>query len=588
MKKTFIHILIIFLSFSVSNTIKADIIAEYSLNMMLNTDLSSAIDINVTLQNNSASSLISAYTIDFPFEITNANAILEGNPVSILLDKENGISKLTVDFLANVIKPNQKANLVLNIFTLNSLKDLFKTKQLYLPYPTSNYTYSKIDVSIIYPIILGSISYSSEHRYITERVDDNFSKVSFKQTSPVFFIWGNPEVNLNFKSTISNRKDSINHSLFNLIPEYSNQVVDYQQVFKADYALVDKHNNNFAFLTIEPNSSLGLLSNANIKLNSVVIDSTYPGKYGWNLDLDSILGQKIYSKISQGTDNISKFNSLNEFLFLNYSLNTDKITTESLKSIWDNNVNTLNSLQYCSLIVATAEYLGLDAKVEYGYNIFGSSQSINPSLWCSVFADNRNLVFDFVNQKNQGYAVFTSSSIDRIKMGIWHPSQSYNDILGIITGNSVIANVTEVVNNTVNIPLVPKLTTVFPKNVFSGEFYSAVININNLSSKILKFDSLNINNESVLKNLQIGELNKAIMPLQSNSLKIDYLRETDFVLNLSRDVKVEAELNNITVSNSTEVRFEPDYKLLALFVLILHVTLSIFIYLVYKLLRRKL
>lgn len=588
MKRIFLIIFLLSLSFFVSNKVKADVVADYSLDMRLNTDLSSAIDVNVMLQNNSDSSLISAYTIEFPFEITNANAMLEGKPVSIILDIENGISTITIDFLTNVIKPGQKANLTINLFTLNSLKEVFKTKQLYLPYPASNYSYSKINVSITYPVSLGSISYSSEYKYATERVDDNFLKVVFNQTAPVFFIWGNPELNISFESIISNRKDSINHTLFNLIPEYSNQTVDYLQVFQADYALTDKVNNNFAFITIDSNSSQDLYSSSNIKLSSANSDIVSPGKYNWNLDLDSILGQKIYSQISQGTDNTSKLNSLNEFLFSNYSLSTDKVSKESLDVVWGNNINSLNTLQYCYLLVSTAEYLGLEANVEYGYNIFGTSEAINPSIWCSIYADNRTLILDFANQKVQGYPVFSTSSVDRIKMGIWHPSQSYNDILGILSDAHITANVSEANAQSVNIENTPELTTEFPKNVFSGEFYSGIVNINNPSAKILKVNSLNINNESVLESLRVGELDKAIMPLQKNSLKIDYLRETDFVLNLSREIKIEAELNKVIVSNSTEVRFEPDFKLLALFVVILLVTLSVFIYLVYKLLRRKL
>lgn len=586
MKKILLIVFVAILSLTFSSKIRADVVAEYSLKMTLNSDLSSSIDVMVELQNTSETSLISSYSIDFPFVVTNANASLDNNAVNINLEEDSGSSILNIDFLTNVIKPNQKAVLNISLFTLNSVNEFNSAKQLYLPIPTSNYSYSKKFVSITYPIVFGSISYSSEYKYGLERIDDNYSKVSFDQTGPTLLMWGNPQFNINFSTTVSNRKDSTNHLLFNLIPQYENQHVEYQEIFLADYALVDKLNNSFAFVTLNSNGTLALNSNANIVLNSGIANTVLSNSYNWNLNLDSVLGQKIYSQINQGTDTISKFRYLNDFLNLNYSLNTDRITTQSLNEVWEVNKRDLNPLQYCYLIVSTAEYLGLKSNVEYGYNILSSSGPINPSIWCSVESEGKNLVFDFVYQKEVGYSVISTSSVDRVRMGVWHPSQSYNDLMGILSGSLITADLGSVVTPDV-VQSPPVLDIEFPKNVFSGEFYSGKVIITNQSAKVLKFDSLNINNESVLKNLEVGELVKAIMPFQTNSIKIDYLRETDFVLNLSREIVVEAGIGEKILTNGVEVRFEPDYKLLALFVIILVVTVSIFVYLIYKLLRRK-
>ena len=106
-------------------------------------------------------------------------------------------------------------------------------------------------------------------------------------------------------------------------------------------------------------------------------------------------------------------------------------------------------------------------------------------------------------------------------------------------------------------------------------------------AKILKFSDLNINNNSALENLNIGNLTKAVMPLQQTSIKVDYLRESDFVLNLSRTINVDVTLNGNKLTNTIDVRFEPDYKLLALFVVILLVILSILFFLTYKVIKRR-
>lgn len=586
MKKLLLIVLTVALSLAFSSKVNADVIAEYNLDMILNSDLSSSIDLNITLQNTSESSLISAYSIDFPFRVTNANATLDGNSVNIILEESSETSQLNIDFLTNVIKPNQKAILNLSIFTLDSIKESKQTRQLFLPFPKGNYTYSSTKVSVTYPVQFGSISYTSEYKYALDRIDDDFSKISFDQSSPTLIVWGNPHFNINFNTSITNRKDSTNHLLFNLIPEYDSQSVEYIEIFLADYALVDKLNNSFAFVTLNSNGSSTLNSNANITLNSGVTNNISTDSYNWNLNLDSVLGQKIYSQINQGTDNVSKFKYLNDFLNLNYSLNTDKSTIQTLNDVWEVNKKDLNPLQYCYLIVSTAEYLGLKSYVEYGYNILNSSNLINPSVWCTVESDSKNLIFDFTYQKEIGHSVISTSSTDRVKMGIWHPLQSYNDMLGILTGNTIAVSINEIETPEL-VQTVPVLDIEFPKNVFSGEFYSGKVMVTNPTPKILKFTSLNINGETVLQNLEVGELVKAIMPFQTNSIKIDYLRETDFVLNLSREIVVEAEINDKKLTTGVEVRFEPDYKLIALFLIILVVTLTIFVYLIYKLIRRK-
>lgn len=587
MKKTLVIIFIVSLVSLLGSKIKADVVADYGLNITVNDDYSSKIDVTIPLENNSDSALINAYSVDFPFLITNASATLNGNPVNVLLTSDSTISSVKVDFETNVIKPNQNAILVLSLFSVDTIKQVLNTKQLYLPFPTSNYPYTSVNISVSYPVLFGSISYSSQSKYTLDRLDDNYSKATFNQPSSVFLIWGNPEFDLVFNSNLTNRKDSTNHSLFNLIPEYENQAVEYKKIFNADYALTDKLNNNFAFITINPNSTLDLSSSATIKLSNSDKFLNQASKYNWQLNLDSVLGQKIYSKISQGSDNTSKFTSLNDFLFQNFAYNSDSLVNQNFNSIWDSNKRNLNPLEYCYLIIATAEYLNLKANVEYGYNIFSSTESINPSVWCTVQVDNRNLIFDFYSQKQAGYAQIPNSSIDRVKMGIWHPSQSYNDILGLLSNNPLTASVTAASSIGSAAQLIPILETEFPESVFSGEFYAGLIHVTNPTTKILKFNQLNINGESVLSNIQVGELDKAVMPLQKNTIKIDYLRETDFILNLSREINVEAELNDNKISNTLQVRFEPDYKLLALFIVILIVTLSIFTYLLLKVIKRK-
>ncbi len=278
---------------------------------------------------------------------------------------------------------------------------------------------------------------------------------------------------------------------------------------------------------------------------------------------------------------------MNDFIITSFSLNADKIDLQSLSSIWQSNNKDINSLQYCYLIVSTAEYLGYKGKIEYGYALPVSSQSVNPSIWCSVQVDGRTLVFDFESQKINGHPQIVTSTINKLRMGIWHPDQSYNTILGLVSEEPTVATITDSNSYIPDSQLELQLKTEFPSNVYSGEFYSGKIIIVNPTSNIAHFNDLKINNESVLSNIAVGQLYKAAMPLQQTSINIDYLRETDFILNLSRDITVEVNIEDKVLSNSTTVRFEPDFKLIILFIVILIITVSIFVYLIVKLIRRK-
>lgn len=571
---------------SLSTNVKADVIPEYSLEMKINEDLSSQIDINVDLLNNSDTSIISAYTIDFPFKLTSADAYLDNNAVNVILDSSTNFSTVKIDFLKNVIHPTQSGNLSIRIFSLDSIQSIYNTKQLYLPFPSSNYEYSNVNISILYPVLFGSVSYSSEYKYAVDIIDDTYAKVSFEQNSPIHIIWGSPIFNISFDTNIQNRKDANNHYLYNLIPEYPDQEVDYLSIFKAEYGLTDRFNTSFAFVNVNSENEVNLSSEARIKNSTESKNSPTYESYNWFLNLDSVLGQKIYSQINQGTDTTAKLKSLNEYIFENFSINS-KLSSTDFSKIWESNNTDLTQLEYCNLIISSAEYMGLKAIVEYGYNVFETGSDLQPLVWCRVYADGKSYIFDFSLQKSIGFPQFFTSSIDRLKMGIWHPSQSYNNILGLMQENGITSVVSEVDDRILNKELKPQLQLNFPERVFSGEFYSGIVQINNPTSKILNFNELTLNGESILTNITVGDLQKSILPLQQNSIQIDYLREKDFILDLSQEILVDAKLNDNKISSTIEVKFEPDFKLLAVFFLIFLVTVSILIYLILKLFRRK-
>lgn len=586
MKHVFTFFLISFFSLFINLAITADVIPSYDLEVKINEDLTSSFKLKIELQNNSESSLISAYNLNLPYKVTTANADLDGIPVSILLDSTEGESTIKVDFLTNVVKPSQKAILNLQIFTVNTIIENFNTKQFYLPYPNSNFKYQNSKVKIIYPNSFNELSYISEYKYEIEYIDSNHSQLTLQQEAPLSIMWGQPSLSLKISTQIENRKDSINHYLLGLIPEYSSQTVDYLSTSLADYALIDKFNNNFAFITLNGNSKIEYEYSANIT-KSNLNDSIPVQKYNWPLNLDSVLGQKIYSKINQGLDSINKLKSLNEFLLEEYNLVENNINSNNIESIWDNQTKNINPLQYCFLVVSTAEYMGLNARIEYGYKLLNvkPQTEVLPSIWCSVQVDNNYIVFDITSKKIKRVDISRKSS-DRIRVGIWHPSQTYNDALGLFINSPFVAKFLE--KSGVNgVNSLVELMADFPKEVYSGEFYSGILNISNPTPKLLKFNELNINQESIIKSLNVGDLIKAIMPLQRNSIKVDYLRENDFILDLSRTIEIEVDLNGNKLVDNTEVKFTPDLRLILIIILLLAVLVFVLGFILFKAIKRK-
>lgn len=589
MKNLITLVLFALVSIITTSSVKADVVSEYHLNLNITNDLSAQISLEVNLHNNATGSVIRAYSLDFPFTIVNAEAKLNGETVDISIDKLSDGSRINVTFFDKVINDNSDGRLDITLFADSPIVQNYDISQLLLPYPESNFSYQEVTANVTYPVLLGAPTLISEYKYNFTSLNSEQNQISLSQKNPLMIIWGTPKYNVGFDLTLRNLKDTSNHYLLGLVPEYKNQIVHYINVNTAEYALTDKLGNAFSYLKLERNSNIPINNSVNIEVNSDDSESAYPEKYNWNLNLDSTLGQKIYSQINQGTEVIGKLNALNDFLVSNFEVDDKRIDASSLDKIWENGTKSLNQLQFCYLIVSTAEYLGLPARINYGYSILnpGLQAGGHPSIWCEVLVDGRDISFDVPNQKLFKISYFNTSHIDKLRMGTWHPVQSYNDILGLLINNPY--------EITIN-PLAVKqgletnvsMQLEFPEKVFSGEFYSGIIKIKNNSTKLLTFTELRLNGGSILNNIVVGDLTKAVMPLQENSLKVDYLRETDFILDKTISVNIEAELNkNISLKAQENVTFEPDYKLIAIFVVIILVVVFILLFLVSRLLKKK-
>lgn len=584
MAKKFFYILCVFVFANLlQSTIKAEVVTDYTYTVTINEDSSALLDILIDLKNDSSSSLISSYTIDIPYKATSVVAKINSTSVTSLIeDIENG-SRIKIDFLRNSIFAGQSATLEMNVAVSNAVVNIYQAKKLILPYPESNFNYQYVKTSISFPESFGGISYSSDPYFELDQVESGRVLVNFEQTSPLTVLWGNPNIGISFNTLIENRKNSINHTLSVLIPSYRNQSVEYLNVYRADYALADSYNNLFGFVTLNPLSNLELKLDANVKIEP--LQNINPVKYSWGLDLNSVLGQKIYSKLNQGNSNPEKLKLLNEYLFTEFQLDSNKFTSETLNNLWNNSSDSLNSLQYCYLIVSSANYLGLNSSINYGYKIFGQEGLESPTIWCNVEVDSQILSFDFQHQEELGYILVTDSQSDRVSMGVWHPDQFYNDMLGILSDSPLLARLGDPFESIALTQNNPTLKVNIPEKVYSGEFYKASLVIENPTNQILKINQLFFNQENVIDRVKVGDLYKAVMPLQTNSISVDYLRESDFILNLSKNVKFDLQLNDINLTESKTVKFEPDYKLILIFfalVLLCFSTLGFILFKVYK------
>lgn len=588
MKNFLLTIITIFVATAYSVNLSADVATSMSLSINIAQDSTAQIDMSVNLVNSTSLSIIPNYSIKFPFSITEGSAFIDSNKVDLTLEKSSVETGVKVNLGSNFVKPNESKTLKISLKSNAIFKEMFNTKRLQLYAPTSNIKYQFVDLNIVYPSTLGDFVFYGQSDYKVETIDTNFTKISLNQTKPLFIAFGEPQLSILLDTTISNKTEQVNSFLLPLVPALNGQSVSYIDISKGEYALIDKYSNEFALINLQPNSTSKIFLNSNLKITKSNLNDFPNLKYDWQLIENSQLGQKIINIINPEDSLENKFSKVNEYLFNEYQIDMVRNTMNDINSIWYREDKRISMLQYCNVMTSLANRLNIKSKIEYGYPLIEavSESVIEPSILCSFLIDGSIIKFDFSLQKRMGYSFLSKSNLDYIIFGVWENNQGYNTLLGLLIDSPISAKISSYKNNLESSDLID-LKLDFPRKAYSGEFYSGSLIIKSSKNKTLRLDSLRINGVEIKKYLEVGDLTKSVMPLGETIIKLDYLRENDFILNQSKDVFVEIDLDKKDLQAQTNIRFEPDFRLLLVFLAIFFGVTSLFVYLVMRLFFKK-
>src|SRR5260221_1312994 len=460
------------------------------------------IELSVDLTNNNKDAVIDSYSIFLPFsDIDLHDTKINGKSIGNKFEKVDGGYNVQFSFSDSVILFGSASVVEVDFTPKGNMSEISGLKKLYIPY--LNASSSDIKFRIIYPDEFGDLSFNSGKNIVITN-SNGYRTMNMKSDKSLFLIWGNNAIyNISSELEVKNSRETEIHYLAPIIAEDPTQSVSYRKIEGGDIGMGDNFGNKFSFVTLAANSSKKFSFSAEVLKDVTKANSPNFDSYDWQLNLDSTTGQKIYSEINKSPDINEKLRNMNNFLSKELKPDSSvNIDFKTLDTVWDRvqSKSTFNSFEYCYLVSATADYLGLKTRIDYGYVMIypkDSPTSFVPHVWCTVLNGDKEISMDPFLESITGVSYFGLTGIDRIRMGSWDPSQSYNDILGMLgTQNNPITlnNDKDVKDLSGNIDV--NLLLNYPSKAFAGEFYSVNMTLKNNSSKVLPIKSLNIAGES--------------------------------------------------------------------------------------------
>jgi len=518
---------------------------NHRVDVVLNDDDSADFDISLDLSNNSDINIVTGYTYIFPnFEGVSPNATLEGRQASINVSQiDDDFLKLGVVF-SEPLKPAESARLNITANISNFVKKINDTRIIQFRIPEDEIDQFKIN----YMKDLGSPSFIALDNSQIKDNDDTY-ELMLENTNSVFIIWGD-EYSVGVKSEfkIKNPNNNSTDLLTSVIPDFLNQDVEYKEILNGDFGVTDDFGNKFIVSNVSGDSEVTIQFEANVtkSLGDLRLDNHKELNIarGRSNDLLKISREKT----SENALNTSKIKLLHDYLLSNYPLNLDEsLSFESVDQYWSrlNSKQNFESFDYCFVLTGIAEELGLKAQIRYGYIMLPSNFGKNPfpHFWC-IFEDGENtfLVDPYMEQLT-GYSYFgIDNDVDRINVGIWHPEQDYNNVLGLLredrlaqkieTGGKYLLSDSE---DEISLDVSPQ-----DKKIYSGFFHSLRANVINNTSSFIDLDQIYYDDELVDSANEFNDqLKYSLIPNHTNNIQVNSLRNPNFFDDSEREVSLE-------------------------------------------------
>jgi len=604
MRKAFLTILItltLILGISSNLThVKAQYIEPeiYKTTLDIAENFSATASIELQLRNTTTDKFMEGYEFSLPIRNPqNIVVFIDSQQISFSTPSDSSYTDLKINFGNYAIAPGNTKTIKINFSVQSVLTERSKVKQLYIPRLFSEATLSNTKYTVTFPTSFGDPVFVDLSNTNTVDLANGRKKFETNTSNGLLVVWGSDYAfDVESKFTIKNDSDLVKYTLFNIIPKLPTQDVSYSSITGGDYGLYDSYGNDFAYTQVDPHSSkeVGFQARVSIKESDPLF--RYPDNYSLEFNKYSGIAKKLAEKITDATENFVKLRTLNDLLAINvHPSKNERINLELLKDIWTraDSTSNLNSFEYCSIIVSYAESIGLRGKIDYGYILVPENINLDislPHVWCEVNVNDKSVMFDPLLEALTGVQYFNRSPNDRIQFGTWHPSQKYNNALGLL-GNSeglVKLNFTSLpdMNSTAS-PDQLKLDFTLPAKGFSGEFFDGFLNIQNNTSKVLRITDISLNGETQLDKLIYNEnLTKSVLPKTQNKISLNNLREPNFLYDATKnyDVSLNFDDNNLyEVKSSGSMVLAPDTRILIIVLFIVIATMILSILMIFRL-----
>lgn len=535
----------------------------------------------LSINNQDEMKIVDSYVVSVPImHADNFLITLGGNEENnYTVTDSNGYKTLSITFESPVL-PGENKDLIIQFTSPELLISTFGLKQLYIQNPFDNLNKS-ILYEVEYPKSFGDIFRTFETQSITEK-DEETNIISIQSNNGIYIVWADKIlVNLKTEVNVKNENSETNSLFFNLPSASKKQKVFFNELKNIDAAFGDRMNNLLGEVHVDATTSEDIGYSADVIIDGELEESIYPDDYEFAFNQDSIFGKDVIENTKDLPDNYSKMQMFNQLLRNRVTTNKQaSINYTDINELWKklDNETTLNSFEFAALNVSFAEYLGMDAKIEYGYLILSPIEFdlSAPQMWAVVNIDGDDVFIDGFMEDLTNISYFDINYIDRVNFGAWHPSQTYNPAAGLAYESTTIKVDASSVEEK---QYVVKLQTdfIYPKNAPAGTPFSAKVNIKNESNNILAVNKLFINDQDLTANLNNDSgLVEATLPNKTTELTINNLRENNLFATYAKEMNSKISFDGVDeeYSDTDSVSFYIDAKNVVIFIAIFSLAFS--------------
>ncbi len=551
-----IILLVLTIILPILNPIRASDFEIEKINTKINLqeDNSAIFSIDLEVKNSSSTQLIRNLDLSLPFnnplEIT---AQKDNSNISTKIDKKDKNVLLSLNFQDSPIFTNSTSQINIKFKITKFLHRYENTaRELFLEKISTPQKVNFFTTQIYFPKSFSLPSFSTID-YNTVEVSENEYYINVNSNRKIYMMWGNvlrQDIYSNFD--LVNDLDEEVESVYQIIPETSNQSVVYKSITESNIGIADKYANIFGKINLEPKEVKTINIEARIEKNTdLFLDEAI--NYKINLDTNYNVAKEIVEQIhAEDKNDFEKVRLVNEIIKEKFtpeqSINVDKDSLENLNL----NKKNFHELDYALTASWALNQLEIKHVIAYGYLFTDKLTNFKLDevhVWIVFELDGKSLILDPFLDDVTSMSYSFNNELDRLRMGIWNPDNQFDNLLGLI-GNS------EYVSRGVKIDLgefVDEERSLITSLNLGSEGKSGFpidgnIKFKNETNKYLIVDKININSQEWKFK---GDYRPVVLPSMINKLEIYGVRDPNFSYEGDKNFKLNINYMNDDIQSST-------------------------------------